>query len=421
MARFAWTGRPNKSLLHISRDKMNESGRDGFDPQVILATAHARTGTAPQVEAGMHAETANAPQSAQTDQAAAPAGASLPQQRGAKPLRALLRFAKPLLQPVMSRLRAYFTDALRQDLLDSQNNVGREVLGLHSMLRLEMLELHESSRQEAHRRYERLEQRIDSASAAVIGTQMHMREEIRLIYTGLLDQMHSTQLQLTEAVRLKEEEYALLRARFDDLDTGLNALHDAHSTQNAQYRKDLQTLVDYLDTGLKALHEAQSTENAQSRQDLQTLVDLNASLRAGVDTHVMHLRSLLDTQNAQYQQQQQALVSQLARAENYAYVGARRVAVPCGNGEMLVRTEAGYIMCANTDIPLLATLIDTGDLERGTRLLIQSLLRPGDVFIDVGANIGMHTLAAGHAMAASGTIIANPPAACWRNPFGSTV
>jgi FkbM family methyltransferase len=86
----------------------------------------------------------------------------------------------------------------------------------------------------------------------------------------------------------------------------------------------------------------------------------------------------------------------------------RRVMVVCGPDEVLVRSDVGYVLCAPRDYALVTGLLE-GDLERGTRLLIQKLLGPGDVFIDVGANIGLHTLAAARAIQGVGRIVAFEP------------
>ena len=102
-------------------------------------------------------------------------------------------------------------------------------------------------------------------------------------------------------------------------------------------------------------------------------------------------------------------VLRLDRIEQYALASARRIAINCGSGEILVRSEVGYILCSASDHAVLACLVESGELERGTRLLIQSFLKPNDVFIDVGANLGMHTLAAAQAMQGRGRIIAFEP------------
>ena len=105
----------------------------------------------------------------------------------------------------------------------------------------------------------------------------------------------------------------------------------------------------------------------------------------------------------------QVEIARLDRIEQYAFAAARRFAINCGPGEVLVRSEVGYILCSSTDHAVLAVLLEAGELERGTRRLIQRFLTPNDVFIDVGANLGLHTLAAARAMQGRGRIIAFEP------------
>jgi FkbM family methyltransferase len=127
---------------------------------------------------------------------------------------------------------------------------------------------------------------------------------------------------------------------------------------------------------------------------------------------------------------QDVLAPQLERIETYTAMSAHRVAVASGNNEVLVRTESGYVLCPASDPALLSLLMETGELERGTRLLIQKLLVPGDTFVDAGANIGMHTLAAARAMQGRGRVLSFEPlpATCellrksvWINGFSSMV
>ena len=86
----------------------------------------------------------------------------------------------------------------------------------------------------------------------------------------------------------------------------------------------------------------------------------------------------------------------------------RRVMAYGGPDEVLVRSDVGYVLCPRQDYPLLVRLLE-GERERGIYLLMQRLLKPGDVFIDVGANVGLYTLAAAGAMRGVGRIVAFEP------------
>jgi FkbM family methyltransferase len=120
----------------------------------------------------------------------------------------------------------------------------------------------------------------------------------------------------------------------------------------------------------------------------------------------------------------------LGRIELYSMTAARRIAVRCGADALMIRTEVGYVLCPDQDHALIARLVETGDLEPGTRQLIQRILTAGDAFVDVGANIGMHTIAAARCMAGQGRVIAVEPhpltasllqRSAWMNGFAGLV
>lgn len=73
-------------------------------------------------------------------------------------------------------------------------------------------------------------------------------------------------------------------------------------------------------------------------------------------------------------------------------------------GGWIVQTPTGFFSCALHDELLAICLIDSGDVERGLRLLLGELLVEGNVFVDVGANIGLHSVVAARAVGASGHV-----------------
>jgi FkbM family methyltransferase len=160
----------------------------------------------------------------------------------------------------------------------------------------------------------------------------------------------------------------------------------------------------YITDGLR--HEIQQEIQ---RASAATVQDIRQEIQRVSAATVQELQAARESLWQALQIQNDALVPRLDRIEQYSGAAARRVAVNCNDGEVLVRTEVGYVICAANDHSLLSVLIDNGDLEVGTRLLIQKFLKPGDFFVDVGANVGMHTLAAGRAMQGQGKIIAFEP------------
>jgi FkbM family methyltransferase len=75
------------------------------------------------------------------------------------------------------------------------------------------------------------------------------------------------------------------------------------------------------------------------------------------------------------------------------------------------RTYDGFVLIPSSDSLLLLMLLDAGPqgLEPGTRSILMKLLVPGMTFIDVGAHIGLLTLAGARAVGAKGKVLAIEP------------
>lgn len=218
---------------------------------------------------------------------------------------------------------------------------------------------------------------------------LHKVEEIRhLIHQDVLASQHSTyrELQKTAANMVQELQKAQASLQRDILAAQLAA--------TAQIREASAVTTEAVNDASRHFRE-----NALAPQQA------GAALVRSVEVS--------PRATAEATQQLAALVAsiteRLDRIELYSYATARRIAVNCGGEAVLVKTESGFVLCNENDHALLACLIDSGELERGTRLLIEKLLNPGDCFVDVGANIGMHTLAAARAMGGRGKIIAFEP------------
>ena len=82
----------------------------------------------------------------------------------------------------------------------------------------------------------------------------------------------------------------------------------------------------------------------------------------------------------------------------------RRVYFPLDSQRAMIRTHVGYMICDRKDASLIKTLIELGDLEPGLRLFLSRFLGEGMYFVDVGAHIGMHSIAAANIVGANGRV-----------------
>ena len=77
-----------------------------------------------------------------------------------------------------------------------------------------------------------------------------------------------------------------------------------------------------------------------------------------------------------------------------------------------MRTYDGLVFVPRSDDLLLLMLLDAGPggLEPGTRRILTKFLSPGMTFVDVGAHIGLLTLAGARAVGPTGKVLAIEPA-----------
>ena len=90
---------------------------------------------------------------------------------------------------------------------------------------------------------------------------------------------------------------------------------------------------------------------------------------------------------------------------------ARMAATYVGEGRVLIETAFGHLMLVDgRDTAIAPHLIRDGWFDRNVTLALGSHLRPGMVFMDVGANFGTYSLVAAACVGDSGRVIAVEPA-----------
>jgi FkbM family methyltransferase len=181
-----------------------------------------------------------------------------------------------------------------------------------------------------------------------------------------------------------------------------------------------QFLVGHLQATLEALRAhntllSNEMQNVQIRQaNLEALVqDRTQKIEKLVQDRIQKIEELFEgrTQDASTQLTHALELLQMlhARVEE---VGLRsRGALAIDDATFALRTLDGFVLIPRQDTTLLLMLLDAGPegLEPGTRRVLSKLLRPGMTFVDVGAHVGLLTLAGARAVGPSGKILAVEP------------
>jgi FkbM family methyltransferase len=201
--------------------------------------------------------------------------------------------------------------------------------------------------------------------------------------------------QLEQIQQLLHAQGRSLDQRFAGNEGHLQALRDELRAAHEQMRGELDSSRRLLLQETQTMREIIGDEIEYARASAQENVSRSAA-ELHADIGALHLEIA-------------GLQRRLEQVEAYAGVAARRVALACGPDAVLVRTAVGYLLCQARNHAVLSTLLESGDLEPGTRRFIQAFLRPDATYVDVGAHIGMHVLAAAQAMQGKGRIICFEP------------
>ena len=98
-----------------------------------------------------------------------------------------------------------------------------------------------------------------------------------------------------------------------------------------------------------------------------------------------------------------------ALAAEYASKLLQVRALPLGD-EVLARTPFGWLLLPSADLALVQAVIESGGiLEPGTTTVVQALLEPSDLAVDVGAQVGTLSLAMARSVAPAGRVLAIEP------------
>lgn len=154
---------------------------------------------------------------------------------------------------------------------------------------------------------------------------------------------------------------------------------------------------------LAQLHDKADNGEVEVRQALALLAQLHEKVDNG-EIEARQMLELLTAANSRLESQQSLVSAAVGRIGDLS--GRVSRSALRRNDGWLIATGFGTFSCSESDDLLAMCLLDSGDVERGLRLFLGRVLKPGDVFVDAGANIGLHTVAGAHAVGEHGRVYA---------------
>ncbi len=252
------------------------------------------------------------------------------------------------------------------------------------------------SLQQQQARSEQAQAGIESSLQGMIERQWSESDELRQHMHSTLQQLESRHRDEREELKRQVQDVLTEGARVLDVRSSVDAEVLRHHVLRLHERLDRLPVVTPGAAGaVRTLGDA-----ATSEQTLQLVAQLHQKLDNNEIENGQVLELLVGIKE-RIETQQLVLSSTAGRLS----APAQRRVLRRHDG-WLIAVGFGTFSCAESDDLLAMCLLESGDVELGLRLFLEHALKPGDVFLDAGANIGLHTVAAANVVGPTGKVFA---------------
>lgn len=163
--------------------------------------------------------------------------------------------------------------------------------------------------------------------------------------------------------------------------------------------------IDAVVAQLRANQETSARHGPRGAQD--EMLNLARAHNDSVET----LRRKVEALDRPRSDSVETLRAELEQLRGYVELLLQRFAFPLGAGLLAARNRYGYLVLPTADPANVGYLVEGVLPEQGTLAVLEALLSPGDVFVDLGANVGLFTLAAARRVGPAGRVVSVEPAA----------
>jgi FkbM family methyltransferase len=169
---------------------------------------------------------------------------------------------------------------------------------------------------------------------------------------------------------------------------------------------------------LQKVYQTLSEQTAGLNERLASLPSteqIHAFVEGGTASSIQSARRLFG------EEAQRAQAAAERTAKKLEFLQARNVVPLPAQGLVMCRNPLGFLAVPADDLATIGSLADGVLPEQGTLKVVEKYLKPGSVFVDVGANVGLFSLLAARIVGAAGKVIAIEPAPAAAQALRATV
>lgn len=206
------------------------------------------------------------------------------------------------------------------------------------------------------------------------------------------------------------------------LDARLAALPSAEQIEallgGGAFVQQLATTRMQVTDGLQKVQQVLSEHTTDLNGRLATLPSaeqIHAFVEGGTASSIQSARRLFAEES------QRSHVATERMTKKLDFLQSRSVVPLTAQGLVLCRNPLGFLAVPADDLATIGSLADGVLPEQGTIKVVEKYLKPGAVFVDVGANVGLFTLLAARVVGPSGKVVAIEPAPATAQALRATV
>lgn len=249
-------------------------------------------------------------------------------------------------------------------------------------------EFRDQARKQTAQRQEASDQMLRAVIDMLRRINLDMLDDIRTSIATVLHDMHGSLQAVGDAMSRMQDAHTDFAV---DVSTTMGEIQSESRLYGENLQRHMSKLADREALASQLAHIVESLQKVESfnSQEIDNLAKISSAL--------INVRDFIETDFG------------YAFTKIDALLHRQSFSTP-GSNKIICRNALGLFAIPENDLETISYYVSGYLPEPGSLALVQKLLNPGDTFVDVGANVGLFTVAAGRKVGDAGCIFAFEPA-----------